>query len=280
MPATAAFTIKLLLGVLTFVVVGWLGARDKRIGGVLLTFPLLNGVAMLTGLDPLGIAHIVYLVCMWNCLLFLVLMQRYAWLPPLAAGMDAEIKIIVRVAVWIALWAAGAALLAAFRDDFPSAAWLYAIELAIAAAWIAYRWRRPVAAAHPRFEAMWHNWRGYGRILCFIVAFLFLFAVASVGQSTRWVGWASALPLPGLFALAILSVMQDREEMLSFGDTVLIGPLMVIPFNALLSRAIVALRAAEAGTSAEIATVVLFWAAAAALVLAALPPFARWRDKL
>ena len=41
--------IKLLLAVAAFVLIGWFGARDKRIGGVLLTFPLLNGIAMLTG---------------------------------------------------------------------------------------------------------------------------------------------------------------------------------------------------------------------------------------
>ena len=47
---------KLALGISAFVLVTWLGLRDKRIGGVLLTFPLLNGIAMLTGVDPIGIA--------------------------------------------------------------------------------------------------------------------------------------------------------------------------------------------------------------------------------
>jgi len=278
MPAIAAFLIKLLLGVLTFVLVGWLGARDKRIGGVLLTFPLLNGIAMLTGIDPDGIARTIYLVCIWNCLLFLVAMHRYAWLPPLAAGVDPEIKIVARVGVWIALWAAGAALLAEFREELPSAAWLFAIVLVAAAVFVAGRWRRTMPSRPPTFAAMWHNARGLGRIACFIAAFLLLFAVAEFGHSARWVGWASALPLPGIFALAILSVMQDEDDLCALGDTVLIGPLLVIPFNWLLSRVIVALRVADAGTPAEIATVVVFWAVAAALVFAVLPPFARWRD--
>jgi hypothetical protein len=59
---------KLILGIAAFVLIGWLGARDKRVGGVLLTFPLLNGIAMLTGIDPLGMAGAIYLVMMWNCL--------------------------------------------------------------------------------------------------------------------------------------------------------------------------------------------------------------------
>src|SRR6516225_7508497 len=98
---------KLLLAVLAFVLVVWLGARDKRVGGVLLTFPLLNGIAMLTGLDPVGIARTIYLVVMWNCLLFLVAMHRFEWLPPLAAGLNQELKIIVRSLAWVLLWAAG-----------------------------------------------------------------------------------------------------------------------------------------------------------------------------
>jgi len=279
MPDLAAFAIKLLLAGAAFVLIGWLGARDKRIGGVLLTFPLLNGIAMLTGIDPAGIARTIYPVVMWNCVLFLVLMHRYESLPPLAAGVDDEVKIIARVAVWIALWAAGAALLAWWRDDLPSAAWLFALQLVVAAAYMARRWRRTAPSTPPTFGAMWHTWRGFGRIGCFVAAFLVLAAVAYVGQSARWVGWASGLPLPGIFALAILTVLQDKDEMRALGDTVLLGPLLVIPFNWLLSRAIAHLRVADAGTPAEIATVVAFWAAAAALVFAVLPRFARWRDK-
>jgi hypothetical protein len=67
--------------------------------------------------------------------------------------------------------------------------------------------------------------------------------------------------------------------MLALGDTVLLGPLLVIPFNWLLAQAIAGLRGAHAGTPAEIAVVVAFWAVAAALVFALVPPFARWRDR-
>src|SRR6201993_1596217 len=107
MEEIAGSAAKLLLAVSAFVLVGWFGARDKRIGGVLMTFPLLNGIAMLTGLDPLGIARIIYLVCIWNCAPFLLAMHRYAWLPPLPAGVDPEIKVVARVGVMMAIWAAG-----------------------------------------------------------------------------------------------------------------------------------------------------------------------------
>lgn len=278
MDEIAAFLIKLLLAVAAFVLIGWLGASDKRIGGMLLLFPLLNGIAMLTGLDPFGIARTIYLVVMWNSAFFLAVIYRFEWLPPLPAGWDRELKINGRAFAWIALWASGAALVAVFRDDLPSGGWLFTIQLVFAAYYIARHWRRGAASSREGFAKMWNNRRGYLRILCFVVAFFILSSVAYFWRSARWVGWAGALPLPGIFALATLSATQTKEDMRPLGDTVLIGPLLVIPFNWLLAHAMIRLRAGNAGTLAEIGTVVAFWAVAAVLVFAAVPAFARWRD--
>src|ERR1700686_4563555 len=123
---------KLLLGTFAFVLIGWLGARDKRIGGVLLTFPLLNGIAMLTGADPLRIAGTIYLVVMWNCALFLVAMYTYESLPPLPRAWDRDAKIIGRALFWVCLWAVGATVLALLRDTLSFAGWLLVIQLALA----------------------------------------------------------------------------------------------------------------------------------------------------
>jgi hypothetical protein len=271
--------IKLLLAVAAFVLIGWFGARDKRIGGVLLTFPLLNGIAMLTGVDPLGIAATIYLVVMWNSVLFLVLMYRYQYLPPLPSGWDQEAKIIVRALFWMIVWSSGATALALLRDTLPSAGWLFVIQLVFAVLYISRCWRAPQAASYPSFKEMWFNGRGLVRIACFVAASLFLFAMAYVNRDGRWVGWASALPLPGIFALATLSATQSRENLLSLGDAVLLGPLLVIPFNWLLSRTVIHLRLERLSTFAEIATVFLFWAGAAAIVFVLLPPLGRWRDR-
>jgi hypothetical protein len=276
---TAIFLAKLLLAVLAFVLVGWLGARDKRIGGVLLTFPLLNGIAMLTGVDPDGVAGTVYLVVIWNCALFLAAMYWFERLPPLPPRLDPELKLIARAFSWVALWAVGALVLAWFRDDLPAAWWLFGIMFIVAASYIKTRWRDGPSPSHPMFAGMWRNWRGFVRIACFVVVFCLLSVVAYVAHSARWVGWASALPLPGIFALATLSVTEKKEDMLALGDTVLLGPLLVIPFNWLLAQAIAGLRGGQAGTLAEIAVVIAFWAVAAALVFAVVPPFARWRDR-
>jgi uncharacterized membrane protein (GlpM family) len=277
---TLDVTAKLILGMAAFVLIGWLGARDKRIGGVLLTFPLLNGIAMLTGADPLGMAGAIYLVMMWNCLLLLLVVHRYDWLPPLPAALNAEAIIVLRVVAWTLLWAVGAALLARFRDTLSVAPVLFVVQLALVALAMARCWRPPQPAAPVAFRAMWLNRRGAVRIGCFVAAFGLLSVVAYVAKDSRWVGSASALPLPGMFALATLSVTQDERDIASLGDTVLLGPLLFIPFNALLARAIIHLRAEQAGTLAEIATVVLFWAITAGLVFGAVPQIARWRDRL
>lgn len=272
--------IKLLLALAAFVLIAWFGARDKRIGGVLLTFPLLNGIAMLTGVDPLGIAATIYLVVMWNGVLFLVVIYGYEYLPPLPAGLHQEMQIGARVLFWVVLWAAGAVALALLRDRLPSAGWLFLIQLLFAVLYIARGWRAPPPASFPTFEGMWFNWSGLARAACFVFAFLVLFAIAYFGRDARWVGWASALPLPGIFALAMLSATQSREDLLSLGDGVLLGPLLVIPFNWLLSRTMIDLRIEKVSTFAEIATVLLFWAAAATIVFVLMPRFARWRDRV
>jgi uncharacterized membrane protein (GlpM family) len=271
---------KFVLGVAAFVLVGWLGARDKRIGGVLLTFPLLNGIAMLTGAELLGMAGTIYLVMMWNCLLFLLVIHRYAWLPPLLAAMNTEAVIILRVVTWTLIWAIGAAALAWFRDTLSVAPVLFALQVALVALYIARWWHPPPPASQVTFRGMWLNNSGAVRVGCFVAAFALLSIVAYVAKDSRWIGTASALPLPGLFALATLTVTQSRRDIAALGDTVLLGPLLYIPFNALLARAIIHLRAEQAGTLAEIATVVAFWAVTAGIVFCVVPQVARWRDRL
>jgi hypothetical protein len=271
---------KVLLAVLAFVLVGWLGARDKRIGGVLLTFPLLNGIAMLTGADPIGIAGTVYLVVAWNCILFLLAIYRYERLPPLPVSWGEEAKIIARSLFWVLLWSVGATALAAFRDDLSSARWLFFLQFAFAALYIACWWSAPSSRSSLTFAAMWLNRQGLLRVASFVLVFVALSAIAYFGKDARWVGWASALPLPGIFALAMLSVTQVKADLLAVADTVLLGPLLVIPFNWLLAHVIIHLRGEQAGAVTEIATVIVFWALAAALVFLFLPLFARWRDGL
>jgi len=209
-------------------------------------------------------------------------MEWLELLPPLPRSLHREAKIIIRIVVWMALWAVGATVLAVLRDALSFPGWLFILQLLAAGLWIARGWRAPPPLASPAaisFRLMWLTRSGTLRLACFVAAFLLLLGIASTTPDARWIGWASAIPLPGIFALATLSVTQARDDLKSLGDTVLLGPLLVIPFNWLLSRAIIDLRLEAAGATAEIVTVVAFWAAAAAIVFALVPRFARWRDR-
>lgn len=279
MDGVALPLLKLLLAIGAFVVIGWFGARDKRVGGVLLTFPLLNGIAMLTGVDPLDVAASIFPIVMFNSVLLLTAMHHAQHLPPLPGGLGREATIIVRALSWVLLWAVGAVLITVFRDALPTVGWLVAIQAVIAATWIAYRWRAGAPPSPPgTFAGMWLNGQALIRIGCFVGVYLMLTAVAYFGQNARWTGWASGIPLPGIFALAMLSATQTRQDLASMGDTVLVGPLLAIAFNWLLSHALVHLRAEQAGAAMEIGLTVVFWAVLAAIVFVLVPAFARWRD--
>jgi uncharacterized membrane protein (GlpM family) len=156
---------------------------------------------------------------------------------------------------------------------------LFVIGSAMAGLYVWRCWSSPAPAPPPTFRAMWLNTRGLLRIICFVCAFAVLALVTYWAQDSRWIGVAGALPLPGLFALATLSVTQSRRELLSLGDTVLLGPLLVIPFNWLLARAVIDLRLAQGGILAEITVVIIAWAVAAGLIFGLVPPFSRWRDR-
>jgi hypothetical protein len=126
---------------------------------------------------------------------------------------------------------------------------------------------------------MWLNPSGFVRVAFFVATFVLLAGAALHWPDPRVVGVISAMPLPGLFALALLSATQSKADLLSLGDTVLMGPLLVIPFNWLLSRAVGQLCVDEAGALAQVGAVAIFWLVAAAIVFTLVPPFARWRDR-
>jgi hypothetical protein len=273
------FIFKLALASAAFVLIGWIGARDKRFGGLLLTFPLLNGVAMLAGVDPIGVAETIYVMVIWNCLLFWAVMHCFELLPPLPPAAGANARIMIRVLSWAMLWAVGATALALVRDALPAAFWLFLFSAALAAVAVARWWRAPPRPVAVTFASMWLNPSGLVRVAFFVATFVLLAGAALLWPDPRVVGVISAMPLPGLFALALLSTTQSKADLLSLGDTVLMGPLLVIPFNWLLSRAVGQLCVDEAGALAQMGAVAIFWLVAAAIVFTLVPPFARWRDR-
>ena len=89
----------------------------------------------------------------------------------------------------------------------------FLLQLCVVAASIRLLWRpapapRPAAASSRHAEA-WVSWGA--RIALFILAFCVLLSTAKHATDPRWVGMASSLPLPGLFALAYLAARHQRK---------------------------------------------------------------------
>lgn len=248
--------LKLLLGLGVFAVLGYIGKRhDKRIAGVLLTFPILNGIGILTGSDPLAVADSIYAVVVFNGLLLFLMVWLCNALPPRHASPN--VKLVTRLAVWTAVWAIGAPLVIVWRDRLPGALGLLLIQCCIAAAAIFLFWTpepqdaqsaasdpAPPSPHHVRaLIAFWSDRSGVLRLALFAVSFGILLFAAYVYEA-KWVGMLSALPVPGLFAVATLSVIEKKEYFERMRDTVLFGPFSVIVFNWLYVQAVIRLPAA------------------------------------
>ena len=59
--------------------------RTERIAGVLFTFPILNGVAIIASTDPIVVADAIYPLVIFNCVLFAVVISFPQSLPPVSA---------------------------------------------------------------------------------------------------------------------------------------------------------------------------------------------------
>lgn len=134
------------------------------------------------------------------------------------------------------------------------------------------------------FASFWANTTGAARIAFFIFAYACLFFVSRVALDEKWVGMASALPLPGFFALAAL--MEDAErshgsggrtELLPIRDTLFLGPVLVIPFNWAFSHALVSALPPDA-TLARYLLLLALWVVAALAVLIGVPRLERYLD--
>jgi len=280
--------IKLLLGLAAFLVVSYVGkAHDKRIAGVLLTFPILNGIGMLTGADPLAVAQSIYPLVIFNSLLFYAAITwGDAW--PFAPATSPDRTLLVRLVAWTAIWLAGALVLTLLHDRLPGATAFFSIALVLAVVVAIGGWTKPSIESPTErdghvanFVALWSTPDAAKRIALFLVCFAIVL-VASYAFASKWVGMASALPLPGLFALATLSALEPPKRLCPIRDTVLLGPLLVIPFNWLLARAVLQLPGGLLLHAALGVVITLaFWAIAGTLVIFGVPALAaqfdRWR---
>ena len=81
-----AFLIKLPLALLVFLLVAYAGTVSKRVAGVLFTFPILNGIAIIASDDAVTVvADAIYPLVIFNCVLFAALISLPRTLPPVGA---------------------------------------------------------------------------------------------------------------------------------------------------------------------------------------------------
>jgi len=280
-PGIALALVKLLLSVGIFAALGYLGRfHDKRIAGVLLTFPILNGIGILTGGDPLAVADSIYIVVIVNGLLLFAAIRFVDVLPPLPAGTSANVTLAARLIVWTLIWAAGAFSVVHWRDSLPGPAALLAGQCVLAALVAIIAWRAPrqaeQAPTRVPFVAFWSSPAGRARLALFTLCCVALLAAANSWES-KWVGMLSALPLPGLFAVATLSVLEPRKDFVVIADSVLFGPVFVIAFN--WTYAHIVLRLPAAGhTPIGLAALVLLLAVNATLIFWIVPRISAYLD--
>lgn len=280
-----AFALKLPLALAVFLVIATAGTTDRRIAGVLFTFPILNGIAIIASTDPVVVADAIYPLVMFNCVLFAAVISFPGLLPPVAT-LPRSAKLFARVATWSMVWLVGASLITDFRAAIPGAAVLFAGASVFAIAFIALCWTKgaDIARTPINFIAFWANATGLARIAFFVLAYACLFFASRVALDEKWVGMASALPLPGFFALAAL--MDDAEQrreadgrakLLPIRDTLFLGPVLVIPFNWVFSHALVALPAEW--TLTRYGLLLALWTIAALAVLILVPRLERALDR-
>jgi hypothetical protein len=292
----AAFFIiatKLALGLIAFLIIGYIGRfYDKRIAGVLLTFPILNAVGILTGADPFAVADAISAVVVINGLLFYLLLSRRDFIPSFRWSRTATTRLLVQLVVWTLMWLTAAFVVTAFRENLPDAAFFFVFQSAVTVVLTSRNWTPlagPLATpdvpdagwrTHARSFVSWALHGARFRIGLFLVTCAIILAVAYVSES-KWVGMVSALPLPGFFALALLiDFAPSPRELLPIRDTVLFGPTLIIASNWLYAHVVSRLpQESHERLVLGMLTAFAYWFVYAALIIWLTPRMARTLDR-
>ena len=227
------------------------GHSDKRIAGVLLTFPILNGVAIIASPDPVAVADAIYPLVIFNCVLFALVISfplrcRRSLRSPRAQpahscasrcgrrrGSPARVSSRICAPPF-----SGARnpvhRLSDLRGSGIHASLCWEEDAAVAGD--IGRETVHAAAMDPLRIILAHQHRPWRIVLFIARAYGCLFFVSRAALDQKWVGMASALPLPGLFALAALIDEAERSAdaphaKCSRSANGVSRALLVIPFN-------------------------------------------------
>jgi hypothetical protein len=241
----AIFAAKLVLGTLAFLLIGYFGrSDDKRVVGVMLAFPVLNGIGPLTSpdKDPVAMAQSMMPMIALNAVLFFSFITAFLWAKRIghAGGRSLSYGIgVTGAAIWflVAAW-----LMPMFDQIAPSPGWftviyLVAIAVVTLAAWSPRQSAAGGVASPPRdFASFW--WQRRWRVAFFIISLVLLLAAARV-SGADWVGRLSALPLVPLCVLAGLAI-DEPEGLRPMRDPIFLGPglsmILVLPFTLVLTE--------------------------------------------
>src|SRR5581483_7970111 len=194
--------ITLALGLAAFVFIVVVGSRNKRIAGVLLTFPTMNAIALLTSPDPFRVADAIALLVVFNTLLFWAAVMTLRFVPPRPERFAPLTLLVCRVMVWTAVWCAAAYWLTDNRDRFPSETILFALALVLAIGVALVLWRPPpIEPKQSTPEAISGPLNWTVRIVLFLAVYAALLYAARHASDQKWTGMASALPIIGFFGL-------------------------------------------------------------------------------
>src|SRR3954453_12678098 len=134
-----AFALKLPLALVVFLVIAYAGTIDRRIAGVLFTFPILNGIAIIASPEPVIVADAIYPLAIFNCVLFACVISFPKALPAVGT-LPRTARLFPRVAVWSLAWLGGAWLITGFRAMIRGAAVLFSGASIFAIVFIALFW--------------------------------------------------------------------------------------------------------------------------------------------
>src|SRR5438270_10465 len=131
MAAFFIIAIKLALGLIAFLIIGYVGQfHDRRIAGLLLTFPILNAVGILTGADPFAVADAISAVVVINGLLFYFLLSYPDFSPRFRWTWNPSSRLLAQLAGWTLMWLVAAFIVTAFRNRLPEAGFFLGLQIA------------------------------------------------------------------------------------------------------------------------------------------------------
>jgi hypothetical protein len=245
------FAVKLGGGTLAFLLIGYFGSSsNRRVAGTMLTFPVLNGIGLVTspGKDPVALTDAMMPMIALNGFLCFGFITAFQWLRTRTRTASNRLLSygvgVAGAAVWCLLaWSGGPWLESRLPPSWVIAA-LYLIVTGILTVWL---WAaRPMpnvaaSAATPKFKEFWRQRRW--RIVFFVASMFLLLIAAQIGDAGT-VGRLSALPLVPLCVLCGLA-LDDRDSLPALHDPIFLGPGLSMLFVLALTAVLIPLQDAR-----------------------------------